>query len=722
MIRNAIPKRLLSCFVALVLVLGFCLPAAAFASEEVTGTVDWISVDNKAQDEEVRVEQGSDTFIEFAFELSAPTGDPFEQDKTYTFKTNIGELFDIKGEDVLEIKDENDNLLATALISESEITFTCEKASAGELNFAGTVSTAALTAKDHGATKDNPVEKTLYIGNASRLIIFTSSKTEEGGGNPSTPQDPGTVDFNVLWKNAWENGNLTGAVVQIEVNPEGSIALYRSTAPATDPENTKPAIKTHKQFFVKDTIPEKGYIDLSSMEIYASIPTLGVAGANNQYGYSKGSLYAQRTGTQRYSLNGLQGLQPRMEQLTQNADESLEQFENRIKEKSLSWGVYTASDRTQTFMANFGNLGDPDDNNGVKYSDYWLGEQYVQSNPEIFGDQGPTGGNILHYYIEFDTYYPDIVGTKEVRNYADRTSYVDGSTEPSTSGNYSGWYTISNGGGVGMVRSSEVALKLVDRDDRTRVIPNAEFKLQQKNSDTWQDTGLSGVTDENGMLGFGPLAPGTYRLVQISTQDGYLFNNETYEANVNDSGSSFGGLVSNTGEFTVTDQDRFGFGTVVTNWKEEYTVEYIFESDSDAQLPEEVLALLPSDTTKYHYGDIARAISPESNSIETETGIWSFVGYNQAEITMMTNARFIGTWHFESLLPPSGEGNSDEDKAEGNGAIGKNESNPDKSIDKKSSLAKTNDSLMLLTAGLVGVAVLSAVAIGAYLKKRKGYK
>lgn len=354
----------------------------------------------------------------------------------------------------LPLYDDAQRVLSYVTFSENKVQVTIADTADGYTNLQGELTTTgALIAKDHGATKNQPVEKMLEIETASAKIRFLKA-------NPVLPSDdPG--DMNVLWKNAWTKES-NSSVTSIEVNPIGSMDLYGSTTYS----GRKPII--HDKFLVQDVIPEKGFVDEQSVKIYAAIPTLAESKEDHKYrGYDlpQGTYYAQRYGTMRYQIGGTEENGMRMTKLEQYAEESFTAFRERVQNTSLSWGIYRDADKTETFLCNFGHIGDPDanKNNGIKYSDFnsWLVNDY----PEIFGDEGASGGNIVSYYIEFVSYYPDIVGEKTVVNHADRISYENGSQNPSKSGNDSLPFRINNGGGNAVVRKSEVSLTLVSEED-----------------------------------------------------------------------------------------------------------------------------------------------------------------------------------------------------------------------------------------------------------------
>lgn len=639
---------LLALFAAVFALLAGALPArAAQLNGTVKGTVSDLGI--VGQSAPYIVYEGDSYSLSFQLALEAPAGQPFAKGDTYVFDTNLGELFTITGENVLEITDASGTLLATVHGAPKAVTVRIEAGAAGEVSLAGRVATPAVQALSVGATPEKPVERTLTLDTAQVPITFKQHDSVE------PTKDPYTVDFNDLWKNCWSDETLTRAAVQIEVNPSGSIDLYLSGNKGRTEEPD-----TFRQFFVIDKIPAQGKIDPESVEIYASIPAVGIStGDKNPYGYPKGTLYASRAGTDRRPINGrdinhkYDPAKDIMTKFEQAAGESIDEFEARIKGTDLSWGIYEATDGTQTFMCNFGNIGDPSDNNGIKYADYR--PDLVRQYPQIFGDEGASGGNIMQYYIEFDTTYPDLVGTQKLVNHADRWAYKNGETTPSCNGN-DATYTISNGGGVGFVESGEVTLRLVDADHHDLPIAGAKFALKKKDGDTWTETGLTGTTDENGLLTFDALVTGdTYRLVQTSAPEPYELDSSTFIAqDPNDEDALKGYAVNDDGSFTLAANDTVGYVAFLTN-RRPYTASYRFEAAAGSpSLPTEVTTLRPANE-KHYYGEKVVPVQPtEATVAVADGGRWCFDGYraegayDETTDTLTGDVTFIGQWHYEA--------------------------------------------------------------------------
>ena len=553
-------KKLLALVLSLCLLLT-TLPSAMWAASGDEGTTESAPLELRITSltAPTEVYQGGDTgYISFSFEVQTiKAGQALKAGQKVSVETNIGTLFDSDWDaesHQMQVKDSNGDVLGFFIITADKVTFTVEEAGAGQTAISGNVvSKSVLTAKDVGATQDQDVTKTLTVGEKSANIVFKWQQITPPIG------DGGAVDINTFWKNAWENADHTGATVCLEVNPIESMHLYGSTTYKGDEDRS---VKVHDQLFIKDEIPAHGFIDTSSMQIYAAVPVVAQADEEknfNGYIVPAGVYYAQRSGTGRYFLNNDMHDKNCMMELEQEDNETLAEFEARIKAKSLSWGIYRDSSdegTTETFMCNFGRVGDPKNNNGVMYSDF-VANNYGTDYPDIFGEDGKTGGNVVSYYIEFATYYPDVVGSQELVNYASWSA-----TGEEGWGNWSGKYLINNGSGTGVARANELIVKLIDEESKTP-LEGATFAIEEQNDDgTWTETGQTAITDENGRCVFKYFPAGTYRVVQQSYLEDYE-PRSSFTASGNDKVNN----LNSDGEFTVNGDEAFGFGTVVTNKK-----------------------------------------------------------------------------------------------------------------------------------------------------------
>lgn len=96
----------------------------------------------------------------------------------------------------------------------------------------------------------------------------------------------------------------------------------------------------------------------------------------------------------------------------------------------------------------------------------------------------------------------------------------------------------------------------------------------------------------------------------------------------------------------------------------EFHAKYEFQSATPGQqLPDEVLALLPTDGAPYTRGSEISALAPSQTSVETADGTWTFVGYDRttAEASMDNaddegNVHFSGAWKFTRKATPAQPG------------------------------------------------------------------
>ena len=91
--------------------------------------------------------------------------------------------------------------------------------------------------------------------------------------------------------------------------------------------------------------------------------------------------------------------------------------------------------------------------------------------------------------------------------------------------------------------------------------------------------------------------------------------------------------------------DQLDFMTYIPS--DTYWVNYVFVSETNKNLPEEVLALLPFDDQRYSANTVVYAIQPAQLSVTVSDGTWEFVGYDAESKTIQNDSvEFIGTWRF----------------------------------------------------------------------------
>lgn len=540
------------------------------------------------------VEQGASCNFQFDFKIEGTVvGSTLQEGDQFKVSGNIGELFDADWGSLPQLtlwQEGTDRTvpLAYAEVQSDGILFIIAKGAEGTMSVSGMLTTAGLTANNIGLAEGESQELTLTVGSGSDTITF--KEPESTGPSDPSSVNPGTVDLDTFWKNAGSTDDLTGAWIGMEVNPIGSMDLYGSTTYPAEKGERKP--KSYTNLYVEDEIPERGFIDVRSMTICAAIPTLKMSEYDfespwhGNYDVPKGTYFAQRAGSQWIKINGTSGAwNDRMVMLEQHDGESKDAFKERILSDQLQWGIYyDAATDTETFMCNFGNVGVEDNNNGIDYKTFapWYFEENSGNyHPEIFGEEGASHGNVVTYHIEFYTYYPDIIGEKtDVYNTA--TLYGN---DTRVGGNTAGPYKINNNNGIGVARANELILRLVDEADKTTPISGAEFSIERwdEEAQAWESMGVTETTDKDGRISIRSFPTGKYRVVQNTWARGY---EKGYTA-FTDDGVEQNGDVSASGEFTITDADRYGVSSLLMNRK----------------LPSGAITLTPQDMVAYTGGD-----------------------------------------------------------------------------------------------------------------------
>lgn len=589
-----IRRSIIACAVAFIALIctAFAVATPIYAGGPETQS-DGISADVTSVELNGEAEQGESCNFEFNFTVtSTAIGSTLHEGDQIKVEGNIEELFDADWDSLPQLtlwQDGTDRTipLAYADVQPDGILFTIASGAEGSMEISGMLTTAGLTAKDLGLEEGESRELTLTVGSGSDSIMI---KEPEASG-PSDPSsvNPGTVDLDTFWKTAGSTNDLTGAWISMEVNPIGSMDLYGSTTYPEEKGERKP--KSYENLYVEDEIPDRGFIDVQSVTICASIPTLKMSEYDfespwhGNYDVPKGTYFAQRAGSQWIKINGTDGAwNDRMTMLEQDEGESKVAFKERILADQLQWGIYydEATD-TETFMCNFGNVGVEDNNNGIDYKTFapwYVDAGSENAHPEIFGEEGASHGNVVTYHIEFTTYYPDIIGEKQVSN----TATLEGN-DVRIGGNTAGPYTINNNNGIGVARANELILRLVDEDDPTTPIADVEFSIERWDEDAqaWTDAGVTETTDADGRISIRSFPEGKYRVVQKTWARGY---EKGYTA-FTDDGVEQNGDLSSSGEFTITDADRYGVSSLIKNRK----------------LPTGSITLTPQDMVAYTGGD-----------------------------------------------------------------------------------------------------------------------
>ena len=151
---------------------------------------------------------------------------------------------------------------------------------------------------------------------------------------------------------------------------------------------------------------------------------------------------------------------------------------------------------------------------------------------------------------------------------------------------------------------------------------------------------------------------------------------------------------------------------------ETFTPSYEFVSGTAGkQLPEEVMNLLPADTTEYEEGTEIRAIAPIETTVKVTDGQWVFKGYDADSKISAQGVIFTGTWEFNETAPAT-DGNN----TQTGGNTGNNQSSGANkpSADKETSVSspRTGDSTNILLY-IVLLSMSGIAGVSAYVYRRK---
>jgi hypothetical protein len=165
---------------------------------------------------------------------------------------------------------------------------------------------------------------------------------------------------------------------------------------------------------------------------------------------------------------------------------------------------------------------------------------------------------------------------------------------------------------------------------------------------------------KDGIYEFGNLNEGNYQ-VKFVNADGSDYKFTTNSATDEEKNSNADPQSGITNLITLTkgqDVEHVDAGVLPTDEPEnpnpdkEYMVVYEFKSTDGKNLPQEVMNLLPSDENKYANGKKITAKRPAKEEVTTSDGTWTFIGYDNNEITIdNANGQFIGTWKFTPNKP-----------------------------------------------------------------------
>ena len=538
------------------------------------------------------VNVGALASLKFDFSVYTLAQNAMRVGDTVTLSTNIGSMFGNLPITDLPLLAPNGEQIATATITETEIKLTVISEFPTDKNFfSGSVYTGGrLKALQNGAAVGAPATKQLTIEDSNTNVTFNVPPAvpgtgTTGGGNP----DPSTRTINnrMLEKQGWTSGYDT-ARIKLIGNQLGSLRLFNTY------NNIDGSFGTYvadESFMVVDKIPGNGVIDESTVKFTAvRYNWMEVPAAGNVH-------YSQATpGTVMPIESGSNWIPVKQyfTQIYQSGSDTYDSFYAKVKAQKLSYGIFrdpaTGGD---TFIANMAN-------DSLKYTDLEPALAGYNKVKDIYGVNGPSNGNIVTFFAEFDTHYPSITGLENLTNTGEVKSDQGSDTDSKS-------YTIDKANGTASVAAGTVIVKLVDGNDDTTLIPNAEFKIQRKINNTWVDYFIRGrkasaTTNASGIATFSGLSIGDYRLVQVSSQGNYTFNNKEFKPNP--TYGTAGTLGATTGEFSITSATQPGFATIVPNYlsvskKITGSKQYVDQDENEISIPENtfktVLAQLPGE-------------------------------------------------------------------------------------------------------------------------------
>ena len=537
------------------------------------------------------VNVGALASLKFDFSVYTLAQNAMKVGDTVTLSTNIGSMFGNLPITDLPLLAPNGEQIATATITETEIKLTVISEFPTDKNFfSGSVYTGGrLKALENGAAVGAPVTKQLTIEDSNTNVTFNvpnpATSTGTGGGTP----DPSarTINNRMLEKQGWTSGYDT-AHIKLISNQISSLRLFNTYNTIDSSFGT---YTEQTNLMVVDKIPHDGVIDESTVTFTAvRYNWMEVPAAGNAH-------YAQATPGTVMPIESRSHWIPVTQyftQIYQSGSDTYDSFYAKVKAQKLSYGIFrdpaTGGD---TFIANMSN-------DSLKYTDLEPNLAGIAKIKDIYGVNGPSNGNVVTFFAEFDTHYPTITGLESVTNTGEVKS-DQGTDTASVS------YTIDKANGTASVAAGTVIVKLVDGNDDTTLIPNAEFKIQRKINNTWVDYFIRGrkasaTTNASGIATFSGLSIGDYRLVQVSSQGNYTFNNKEFKPNT--AYGTAGTLGATTGEFSITSSTQPGFATIVPNYlsvskKITGSKEYVDQDENEISIPENtfktVLAQLPGE-------------------------------------------------------------------------------------------------------------------------------
>ena len=501
-----------------------------------------------------QVNVGSLASLKFDYNIDTQSGNAMKPGDTIKLSTNIGTMFgNLQSSDV-PLYLESGQKIATATITGTEIKFTLDSDFPADRNFmSGSLYTGArLKALDNGATAGNPVTKPLTVEDASTNVTFKVRDSVPGTNTGGVPGDPSlrTINNRLIEKQGWTSAYDT-ATIKLFSNQLGSLRLFNTY---NNIDSTFGTYQEQTHMMIVDKIPRNGVVDLSTISFSAVRYNWTEVPASGNRFYTQaapGTVMPYESGSNWIPVTEY------FTQINQSSSDTYDSFYAKVKAQKLSYGVFkdpaTGGD---TFIANLSN-------DSLKYTDLEPSLAGINKIKDIYGNNGPSHGNVVTFFAEFDTHYPDITSLENVTNTGNAKS---DQAEDSASASY----TIDNANGTANVAAGNANIKVVDDIDGTTPIAGAEFKIQTKVGGNWADYYIRGrkataKTNARGEATISGLSRGDYRLVQTSTPAKYTYTNKVFKTNT--AIATAGSINATEGTFKIQNATQPGFAVIVPNYQ-----------------------------------------------------------------------------------------------------------------------------------------------------------
>ena len=543
-----------------------------------------------------QVNVGSLASLKFDYNIDTQSGNAMKPGDTIKLSTNIGTMFgNLQSSDV-PLYLESGQKIATATITGTEIKFTLDSDFPADRNFmSGSLYTGArLKALDNGATAGNPVTKPLTVEDASTNVTFKVRDSVPGTNTGGVPSDPSlrTINNGLIEKQGWTSAYDT-ATIKLFSNQLGSLRLFNTY---NNIDSTFGTYQEQTHMMIVDKIPRNGVVDLSTISFSAVRYNWTEVPASGNRFYTQaapGAVMPYESGSNWIPVTQY------FTQINQSSSDTYDSFYAKVKAQKLSYGVFkdpaTGGD---TFIANMSN-------DSLKYTDLEPSLAGINKIKDIYGNNGPSHGNVVTFFAEFDTHYPDITSLENVTNTGNAKS---DQAEDSASASY----TIDNANGTVNVAAGSANIKVVDDIDGTTPIAGAEFKIQTKVGGNWADYYIRGrkataKTNARGEATISGLSRGDYRLVQTSTPAKYTYTNKVFKTNT--AIATAGSINATEGTFKIQNAAQPGFAVIVPNYQTATAKltghkEYVDSEGTTLAIPENTFEVAVSQVAGENYDGV----------------------------------------------------------------------------------------------------------------------